>query len=773
MAIAEPPAPTSRRTRSSTRPRRSRATTSSSRTGRWSRRWAARAADWARERVTRARRVCGGDPSGRPARGQANENPPMLRTHDRFGHRIDEVEFHPAWHELMAAARIAHGRARARRGASPQPGAHVARAAMFMYAAQVEAGLGCPISMTYAAVPALRAQPELADEWEPRLTVARLRPRASSPRRRRRGALCGMAMTEKQGGSDVRANTTTARPLNGGGPGAEYELTGHKWFCSAPMCDALPGARAGRRRALVLRSSRASRPTASATSSASSGSRTSSATAPTPPARSSSTAPGRGWSARRAAACPRSSRWSTTRGWTACSAARAGHARGRRAGDLAHRAPRRVRQAADRPAADAQRARRPRVESEAATVTALRLARAFDEPEDDEQRGAVQAPRHRRRASTGCASARRSHAGEALECLGGNGYVEESGMPRLYREAPLNSIWEGSGNVHCLDVLRALATQPGLAGGVLRRDRAGRRGRAAPGRRSPPALREEFADLEAIEARARRVVERMALALQGSLLVRHAPPGGRRRLLRLAAATATAASRSARCRPARTSGRSSIATSRSPDRTAAGARSTRCATIHTMFGRSGSIQLARVFGIRIGVDVSWFIVLFFFIFILSGSFRTTLNSTDTVAYATAVASALLFFVSLVLHELGHALVARRAGHRRSSGSTCGSSAASRKMSSDTESPGAEFKVAVAGPDRHPPRRRAVRGHRLGGGRLGHLRRRGHAAPRRRRHARARAAGLAGQHQRVRVRVQPDPGLPDGRRADRAGDRLAR
>src|SRR5262249_45342596 len=118
----------------------------------------------------------------------------------------------------------------------PRPGAHVARAALFSILAQVEAGHGCPISMTYSAVPALRVQPELAAEWEPRLTSTTYDPRMI-PAAQKAGALCGMAMTEKQGGSDVRANTTRARALAGRGPGAEYELTGHKWFCSAPMCD--------------------------------------------------------------------------------------------------------------------------------------------------------------------------------------------------------------------------------------------------------------------------------------------------------------------------------------------------------------------------------------------------------------------------------------------------------------------------------------------------------------------------------------------------------
>src|SRR5262249_19691010 len=175
----------------------------------------------------------GGEP---PAGGPlAIPNPPILRTHDRFGHPIDEVEFHPAWHELLRLA--VHHELHALPWRDPRPGAHAARAALFFVLSQAEAGHGCPISMTYSAVPALRAQPELAAEWEPRIVSnrydARVRPAAEKT-----GALIGMAMTEKQGGSDVRANTTRARALGRRGPGAEYEITGHKWFCSAPMCDA-------------------------------------------------------------------------------------------------------------------------------------------------------------------------------------------------------------------------------------------------------------------------------------------------------------------------------------------------------------------------------------------------------------------------------------------------------------------------------------------------------------------------------------------------------
>ena len=188
---------------------------------------------WAEERCWRFGEILGGEPLAWGS--QANENPPRLRTHDRYGHRIDEVEFHPAWHRLMDLA-VTH-ELHALPWRQPRPGAHVARAALFVLLSQVEAGVGCPLSMTYSAIPALRVQPDVAEEWVPRLTSDHYDPRLV-PSPQKSGCLCGMAMTEKQGGSDVRANTTRAVPVGKGGPGGEYEITGHKWFCSAPMSDA-------------------------------------------------------------------------------------------------------------------------------------------------------------------------------------------------------------------------------------------------------------------------------------------------------------------------------------------------------------------------------------------------------------------------------------------------------------------------------------------------------------------------------------------------------
>ena len=190
-------------------------------------------AGWVRERAAELGRLVGGEPQQLWGR-LANENRPVLHTHDRYGHRIDEVEFHPAWHKLMKMG-VEH-ELHSLPWTTTRPCAHAARAGLYMTAMQAEAGFCCPITMTFAVVPALRAQPELAAEWEPLVTATSYDPRLI-PASEKGCAIAGMAMTEKQGGSDVRANTTTARPLNGGGSGGEYEITGHKWFCSAPMSD--------------------------------------------------------------------------------------------------------------------------------------------------------------------------------------------------------------------------------------------------------------------------------------------------------------------------------------------------------------------------------------------------------------------------------------------------------------------------------------------------------------------------------------------------------
>ena len=474
-------------------------------------------AGWARERASEVGAVWGGEPMRWGV--QANDFPPRLRTHDRFGHRIDEVEFHPAWHHLMALA--SEHELHSLPWTAGRDGAHVARTAMYMTATQAEAGFACPITMTFAAVPALRAQPELASEWEPLLTArgydGELRPAAEKG-----SAKCGMAMTEKQGGSDVRANTTFATPIDGGGAGAEYELRGHKWFCSAPMCDlflvlaqtddgvscfavprVLPDGTRNVFRIQRLKDKLGNRSNASSE------------------VEFDGTwgrmvgEPGRG--------VPTIIEMvgHTRLDCVIGSAAGMRQAVANATWHAAHRA------AFGKLLADQPLMRNVladlAIESEAATALAMRLARAYDEAQAGDETASLF-----KRLGTAVGKywvCKRFPplATEALECLGGNGYVEESGMPRIYREAPLNSVWEGSGNVNALDVLRALAKSPQTLEAFFAEvgEAAGADARLDAFVRD---TRAEFDDVDAIEVRSRRVVEKLALALQGSLLVRHAPP---------------------------------------------------------------------------------------------------------------------------------------------------------------------------------------------------------------------------------------------------------
>ncbi|MER6474100.1 acyl-CoA dehydrogenase family protein [Streptomyces collinus] len=440
----------------------------------------------------------------------ANEYPPRLRTHDRYGHRIDRVEFHPAWHRMLGK-----GVSAGLTAAWTRPAGHVRRAAGFLIWTQVEAGTCCPLSMTHAAVPALRADPELAAEWEPLLTSA-IYDQDLRPAAQKAGALFGMGMTEKQGGSDVRANTTEARPLAEAGT---YTLTGHKWFCSAPMSDGflvLAQAPGGLTCFLVprvlpdgtlntfliqrLKDKLGNRSNASAEVEFD------------------------GTWARRVGEEGRGvptiiEMVAATR--LDCALGSAGLMRQAVAQAVHHCAHREAfgGKLIDKPLmrnvlADLA------LESEAATALALRLAAAHDDGGEQELallRLAVPAAKYW--ITKRCAPL----AVEAAECLGGNGYVEESGLPRLVRESPLNSIWEGAGNVQALDVLRALRREPGALDACL--TEIGR-AHGADHRldRAVKDLFTELADLDGVEARARRLVERLALVLQGSLLVRYAPP---------------------------------------------------------------------------------------------------------------------------------------------------------------------------------------------------------------------------------------------------------
>ena len=470
---------------------------------------------WITERATAAGEFWGGEPIAWGER--ANVNTPVLRTHDRYGNRVDEVDFDPSWHSLMAAG--VRDELHALPWRTDREGAHVARAALYMTAMQAEAGFACPTTMTFAAIPALRMQPEIAAEWEPLLTATSYDPELR-PASEKGSALCGMAMTEKQGGSDVRANTTSATPLNGGGAGAEYELVGHKWFCSAPMCDlflvlaqtdegiscfalprVLPDGTRNQFHIQRLKDKLGNR------SNASSEVEFHGAWA------QMVGEPGRGVPTiiemvghtrldciLGAAAGMRSAVAQAT--WHAAHR----HAFGRRLAEQ----PLMTNVLADLA-----------IEAEAANALALRMARAYDLADEDP----VEA--HIKRLGTAigkyhvCKRAP-NHAFESLEVFGGAGFVEESGMPRLYREAPLCSIWEGSGNVMALDVLRALARSPEALDAYLGEvDLAA--GADARLDAFTARLRRELGDAEGLETRARRLVEGLALALQGSLLLRGAP----------------------------------------------------------------------------------------------------------------------------------------------------------------------------------------------------------------------------------------------------------
>ncbi|MFJ7986104.1 acyl-CoA dehydrogenase family protein [Streptomyces sp. NPDC096351] len=475
-------------------------------------------AAWAEAEVRELGARAGGEQAQEWGR-LAERHSPVLHTHDRFGHRIDEVEFHPHWHELMDVA-VRHGL----HGApwrDDRPGAHVARAAKLFVWGQADAGHLCPISMTYAAVPALRAQPDLAEVYEPLLTSSSYDFGLRVPTEKR-GIIAGMSMTEKQGGSDVRANTTRAVPTDE--PGL-YALTGHKWFTSAPMSDVFltlaqaPGGLScflvprvlpdGSRNAIRLQRLKDKLGNRSNASSEI----------------EYEGALGRlvGEEGRGVATIIRMV--NMTRLDCAISSAS-----GMRLGLVQA-----VHHATHREAFGARLADQPlmrnvladlAVEAEAATLAALRLAGAVDRA----TRGDAEEEQLRRLglAVTKYWVCKRApaHAAEALECLGGNGYVEDSGLPRLYRESPLPSIWEGSGNVAALDVLRAMARQPQAVEAFFAEvDRA-----AGADRRLDAAvtgLRKDLAGLgdpDAAAWGARRLVERLALVLQGSLLVRHGDP---------------------------------------------------------------------------------------------------------------------------------------------------------------------------------------------------------------------------------------------------------
>ncbi|MCU1256591.1 MAG: acyl-CoA dehydrogenase [Candidatus Angelobacter sp.] len=482
-------------------------------------------AGWAREQITELGRFLGTEEMQRWG-FEANENKPVLHTHDRFGNRRDEVVFHPSWHNLMQTSvenRLhclpweADKESVAGGASTGRPGAHVARAALMMLTSQNEAGHTCPISMTFSAVAALSAEPALAAEWEPSILSSIYDPRFA-PAQEKSGVLLGMGMTEKQGGSDVRANTTRAERI---GTSREYLITGHKWFCSAPMCDAfliLAQAPKGLTCFLLPRWTPAGKRN--------------------------------GFHIQRLKdkmgnRSNASSEVEFVQAWghqvgeegrgihtiiemvnhtrLDCAIAAAGLMRQALAQAVHHA---RHRQAFGKLLIEQPLMRNVltdlAIESEAATLLMVRLARSFDQRESDARERAFC------RIATAIAKywlCKRSpvHVGEALECLGGNGYVEESIMPRLYREAPLYSIWEGSGNVMCLDVLRALGKEPTTVEALL----AEFQSTAGADQRLDgyvAGIRAMLSISSGDGYSARDLTERLALALQASLLMRQSSP---------------------------------------------------------------------------------------------------------------------------------------------------------------------------------------------------------------------------------------------------------
>lgn len=444
---------------------------------------------------------------------QANENPPVLFTHDRYGHRVDLVKFHPAYHELMRIA-IEHG-LHSSPWTDPKPGAHVARAAKYYLHTQVEASHGCPITMTFAAVPALRHQPDLAKAWLPKITARHYDPR-NVPDGDKQAVTIGMAMTEKQGGSDVRANTTRAYPLGAGGPGQPYELVGHKYFVSAPMCDAflvLAQAPGGLSCFLLPRW----RPDGSKN--------------PLQIQRLK----------RKMGNVGNASSETELRGALAWLVGEEG--RGVRtiiemvamtrfdcmigsAAGMRQAAVQALHHCHHRSAFGARLSEQPlmqnvladlALESEAALALMMRMAEAMDRQDEEHERLLA-------RVGTAIGKywiCKRTpqHAYEAMECIGGSGVMEDCIMPRLFRESPVNAIWEGSGNVQCLDVLRVMAKEPAALEAYMT-ELAQARGSDSRFDQYLARLQRDLGDTSELEYRSRNLVERLALAMQAALLIR-------------------------------------------------------------------------------------------------------------------------------------------------------------------------------------------------------------------------------------------------------------
>ena len=447
---------------------------------------------------------------------EANRNEPELVTHDRFGDRIDEVRYHPAYHSLLELS-VAAGLHCRHYDSAPGDGRYVARNAAMLLMAQVEVGHACPISMTGAGLYALDHQPDLAEVWGPKVR-SRVYDPLLAPAENKAGVLLGMSMTERQGGSDVRANTTAAAPVDGGGPGGEYRLNGSKWFVSAPMCDAfltlahapgglscfllprvLPDGSRNPLRLLRLKDKLGNRSNASSEMELVDA--------------SAWLVGDEGRGVRTIIDMVAGTRLDCTT-WAVALMRQAVSQAG---WHVAHRAAFGS-TLLDKPLmqnvlADLE------IEAEAATLLDVRLSGAFERAPADPAEAAL--------ARIGAAVAKywltkRSTpvVREALECVGGNGYVEESILPRLYREAPLNSIWEGSGNVIALDVLRALTRTPDVAGAFLAELELGV-GLDPRVDRAVATTRAALGQIPHDEVDARRLVEQLAVSWTATLLVRH------------------------------------------------------------------------------------------------------------------------------------------------------------------------------------------------------------------------------------------------------------
>jgi putative acyl-CoA dehydrogenase len=446
---------------------------------------------------------------------QANRNVPQLKSFDRYGRRLDEVEFHPAYHSLMTFGLEGGVSSAAWSGA---PAGHVLHTALEFLMSQAEPGVCCPMTMTYACLPALRHQSDVAAFWEPRILASRYDP-TSRPAEQKSGVTIGMAMTEKQGGSDVRANTTRAVALGEAGPGKAYRLTGHKWFCSAPMCDAFltlaytdkgiscflaprwtPDGDRNAIQIMRLKDKLGDRANASSEIE---------------------------YHGAQAVLIGEEGRGVRTiiemvhHTRLDCITAPAAFMRQAVANAIWHAAHRTAfqKKLIDQPLMQRVLADMA-LESEAATQLAFRIARSFDESGTSE--GATAFSRIATPIGKYWLNKRVVNlVYEAMEAHGGAGYVEESVIPRLFRQSPLNSIWEGSGNIICLDVLRAMMREPDVVPAFLNEIEAVR-GENALLDRETEALRDHLVQVPP-ESEARRLVERMAIALQASVLLRHAP----------------------------------------------------------------------------------------------------------------------------------------------------------------------------------------------------------------------------------------------------------